>query len=246
MTTRIWRDEDFRSLGEMSQHLFFLLATQPETTHVGSLPLTARRWSTLAAGLTEQGVRESLTELAAADFVLVDEDSEEVLVLDYLQFTGRGDQPNVIRAAYVAAQQIKSRSLRDVAVSGLELPECQGEVSPADLPSSADEVPDYEDPGTHTPGIVGRWIPAPDRLARTRLAVFVRDNWTCRYCSRVIAPRTDDERTGKRAPMDGWDYLELDHVHPYSRGGGFTVDNLAAACSPCNRSKSNKTAEVHP
>lgn len=245
LPTRLWRDENFRSLSERAQHMYLLLATQPDATTVGSLPLTVRRWSRLSSSNTEQDVWESLNELTGADLVLVDEDTEEVLVLSYLQLIGRHDQPNVVRAAFTAAHQIKSPVLRAVALADLNLPARQDAVPAAEVPSFSVEVPAYEDPGTHVPGIVGRWKPTPGRLARTRLAVFVRDGWKCRYCGRVIAPRTDEERTGHRAPMDGWDYLELDHVHPYSMGGGFTVDNLAAACSPCNRTKGNKIREVH-
>lgn len=225
--------------------MYLLLATQPDATTVGSLPLTVRRWSQMSSSNSEQDVWESLNELADADLVLVDRDSEEVLVLSYLKLTGRNDQPNVVRAAFAAAQQIKSPVLRAVALADLNLPARLAAVPAAEIPSVAVEVPGYEDLGTHVPGAVGRWKPAPGRLARTRLAVFTRDGWKCRYCERVIAPRTDEERSGRRAPMDGWDYLELDHVHPYSMGGGFTVDNLAAACSPCNRSKSNQIREVH-
>ncbi len=46
----------------------------------------------------------------------------------------------------------------------------------------------------------------------------------CSYCSEWIAPRS----------------AEVDHVVPLSRGGSHGPDNLAIACRPCNRSKSNK------
>jgi 5-methylcytosine-specific restriction endonuclease McrA len=31
--------------------------------------------------------------------------------------------------------------------------------------------------------------------------------------------------------------LELDHVHPESRGGAMSADNITLACRPCNRRK---------
>lgn len=46
----------------------------------------------------------------------------------------------------------------------------------------------------------------------------------CAYCSSWISPRL----------------VEIDHVIPLSRGGTHDVSNLAVACKPCNRSKSNK------
>ena len=58
-----------------------------------------------------------------------------------------------------------------------------------------------------------------------RRAVFRRDAYTCRYCS----------KRGER--------LECDHVLPLSRGGDSTVENLVTACKPCNRRKGARTPE---
>jgi hypothetical protein len=55
-----------------------------------------------------------------------------------------------------------------------------------------------------------------------RAIVFARDHYTCRYCS-ISSVR-----------------LECDHVIPVSRGGKTKLENLVAACLPCNRSKGSK------
>jgi len=52
-----------------------------------------------------------------------------------------------------------------------------------------------------------------------RARIFMRDDYTCRYCG---------ERGGK---------LECDHVVPVSRGGGHGDENLVTACFACNRAK---------
>lgn len=57
--------------------------------------------------------------------------------------------------------------------------------------------------------------------AFTRFNVFLRDRFSCQYCS---------ERTE----------LTFDHVIPRSRGGQTTWDNVVAACSPCNLRKANR------
>lgn len=59
----------------------------------------------------------------------------------------------------------------------------------------------------------------------TRLRIFARDDFTCRYCG---------QRGGQ---------LECDHVLPASRGGPDSDDNLATACKACNRSKRASTPE---
>ena len=37
----------------------------------------------------------------------------------------------------------------------------------------------------------------------------------------------------------GYDYLEYDHISPYSCGGGSDISNIQLLCRECNRSKSN-------
>jgi 5-methylcytosine-specific restriction endonuclease McrA len=78
--------------------------------------------------------------------------------------------------------------------------------------------------------------------ASKRLAVYLRDKWTCQYCGRVFVP-DEENLTGKSAPyeelgnFDGI-CLEIDHILPRKHGGGNEVENLRAACTPCNKHKS--------
>lgn len=66
------------------------------------------------------------------------------------------------------------------------------------------------------------------RLSRDN--IFLRDDQTCQYCA-------------KKFPIKE---LTLDHVHPVSRGGGKSWENLTTACHPCNRKKGNRTpSEAH-
>ena len=62
------------------------------------------------------------------------------------------------------------------------------------------------------------------KVLLTRRNVFRRDDHRCQYCG-------DSDR------------LTLDHVHPKSRGGPDTWENLVAACVPCNNRKGNRTPE---
>jgi hypothetical protein len=57
-----------------------------------------------------------------------------------------------------------------------------------------------------------------------RRVVLERDGYVCVYCG-------SDES------------LECDHIHPLSRGGPSTLENLATACRSCNRAKWNRTVD---
>lgn len=55
--------------------------------------------------------------------------------------------------------------------------------------------------------------------------VFERDNFTCSYCGEIGG------------------ILEIDHIHPISKGGSNELDNLTTSCRKCNRQKKDKTVQ---
>lgn len=63
------------------------------------------------------------------------------------------------------------------------------------------------------------WISAADRLA-----IYLRDQWTCQLCRKSVDPLL---KTGD------W-IASLDHVIPRSKGGTHTADNLRLAHRFCN------------
>ena len=63
--------------------------------------------------------------------------------------------------------------------------------------------------------------------AFTRFNVFLRDTFTCQYCSNAFSSEN----------------LTFDHVVPRSRGGHTLWDNVVTACSPCNLKKGNQSLE---
>lgn len=59
--------------------------------------------------------------------------------------------------------------------------------------------------------------------AKIRKAVIARDGRHCRYCWAKCSE------------------IEIDHIHPFSRGGSNHIRNLTVSCSSCNNSKAAKT-----
>jgi len=58
--------------------------------------------------------------------------------------------------------------------------------------------------------------------------VMVRDNYTCVYCGIKKGEKTKD---GRKV------VLNIDHVHPQSKGGKNTFENTVTSCTDCNNRK---------
>lgn len=63
-------------------------------------------------------------------------------------------------------------------------------------------------------------VPYRARATLSRRAIFVRDEFECQYCGAVAE--------------------NVDHIHPRSKGGTHTWDNVVASCRPCNAKKENR------
>lgn len=60
-----------------------------------------------------------------------------------------------------------------------------------------------------------------------------RDGWQCRGCGWSPGDYIPTAPTGR--PL--YRGLEIDHIHPRSRGGSDDVDNLQVLCTSCNTRK---------
>lgn len=93
---------------------------------------------------------------------------------------------------------------------------------------------------TKNPGIIAlyrRNAQAKRRHARVKLSFLeLQFRWKeqdgrCEYCG-ICLEKTKDGKNPRQA--------QVDHVHPISRGGSHTIDNIVWSCRKCNTSKSNK------
>lgn len=163
----IWEDNDFIALDRAQQGTYLFLISQPNLNHAGLLPLTLRRWSRKAHGLTTAGLEKTLAELDAARFIVLDDDTEELLIRSFIRNDGVWRQPRVMGAAVSGALEISSRLLRRALLEEMNrIPLC--ELS--------------DDPGTRAVSIRQEveghidtlrrafWEPEPDPSARLREA----------------------------------------------------------------------------
>ncbi len=110
-----WTDERFKSdLDVDSQWLYFALLSQGNINAAGVLPLQDRKWRRLAKGHTPQRIDAALAQLQAYWYVVVDEDTEEVLVRTFIRNDGIWKQPNVLKGALNHAKTTMSDTLKAV------------------------------------------------------------------------------------------------------------------------------------
>ena len=112
LLSAIWDDDDFTALDPDQQRLYMFLLSQSNLNHAGLLPLTLKRWARKAKDLTAEALEKTLAELDAARFIVVDDDTEEVLVRSYVRNDGVWKQPKVMGAMVSGAMEISSRRLR--------------------------------------------------------------------------------------------------------------------------------------
>lgn len=108
----IWNDPDWVALDFGAQWLYELLLSQGALNHAGVTGLTPRRWARGARDVTVCEVEKFLASLAEARFVVVDEETEELLIRAFVRRDGVADQPNVLKAALSDARQVVSSRLR--------------------------------------------------------------------------------------------------------------------------------------
>jgi hypothetical protein len=110
--TSIWEDGDFLALDEREQRLYLFLISQPNLNHAGLLDLTLRRWARKARGLTSAELEKLLQGLEAARFVVMDDDTEELLIRSFIRNDGVWRMPKVMGAAVSGALEISSKALQ--------------------------------------------------------------------------------------------------------------------------------------
>lgn len=108
----IWSDEDWRSLSVDAQHLYLLLLSHPDRNSAGVLSLTRRKWQRLAADLHSDRLDMGLAELDATGFIVIDDDTEEVLVRAFIRRATVYKHIRMFANALREASEVESPRLR--------------------------------------------------------------------------------------------------------------------------------------
>ncbi len=193
VSTSRWRDDDFRSLTVEEQHAYFLLTTQPDISAAGVLTMALTRWASRSKNGSRAGFRAALDGLQDNGVIVIDDETEEILVIPFVADDGGYTNSKRRFAIRDAASQVESTSLRRALArefARLNLPaDWIPEFSQVDSLSDALSIADRRgtpknsdigrvvvstcttgDPTTHNPQptTLAPAPPAPTREARTR------------------------------------------------------------------------------
>lgn len=117
---KIWSDGDFRLLSRAAQGLYFTLITSPTMNLCGVADWRPNRLAALTAGETRDSVMAAGDELAGAAYIVVDEETEEVLVRSFVRHDGLIKTPNIASAMAKDYAGVASETLRGVVVHELQ------------------------------------------------------------------------------------------------------------------------------
>lgn len=109
---RIWRDQDWRTLGHTEQYLYMSLVCQPKLNRAGLLEYSPRRWADANATLSVHDVEVAVKNLEQRHYIVLDESTNELLVRTYVRNDEAWKQPKVMASVVSAANEIESPKLR--------------------------------------------------------------------------------------------------------------------------------------
>jgi hypothetical protein len=108
----IWSDADFRALTVDAQHLYLMLLSHPDRNSAGVLSMTLRKWTRLAADLSPDRLDAGLAELDDAGFIVMDEETEEVLVRSFIRRAKVYAHIRMLANALREVSEVESERLR--------------------------------------------------------------------------------------------------------------------------------------
>jgi hypothetical protein len=116
----IWADDDFRMLSREAQHLYFVLLTSPKLDYCGVTDWRAGRIAALSNNWIVEQVEEAAAELSRGLYLVIDEETEEVLIRSFVRNDGLMDQPNMAVSMMKAQAAVASTALRQIVLHELK------------------------------------------------------------------------------------------------------------------------------
>lgn len=130
--TRAWNSGAFKGVPREAFGTFAMLVSEPSTNNAGLVSISLNRWANNFTSSTPVEIRADLELLASERFIVVDWDTEEILIRTLVRNDGICKQPFVLINALRAAILIQSPTLRSAL--SVELRRLKGHVGDLDWP----------------------------------------------------------------------------------------------------------------
>lgn len=112
LLVRINADRDFAELTPTEQWLFQRLTARQELNYAGVLPLDTKRWARMSKHVTVEEVEKAVATLRSERYLVVDDETDEVLIRSLVRNDEVAKQPNVLKSALRAAEFVESEAIR--------------------------------------------------------------------------------------------------------------------------------------
>jgi len=113
LNVTIWRDSEWLALSDPAMVLYLSLLSQHDISPAGVLTIAERRWGKFLDG-GRPAVDAAIDELVAARFILIDEETSEILVRTFIRHDGRLFNGRLAASVDKAIAEIMSDQLRSI------------------------------------------------------------------------------------------------------------------------------------
>jgi hypothetical protein len=130
--TSIWDSgSEFRTLTARAQRVYLVLLSQPQINNCGCLPYVPKKWVRLAPDETDATLETAIRELVDRRFIVLDEQTDELLIRTFIKHDRIEKQPQLAQAARREFGETESREIRRQLLLGY--PDLFGDVAPDSL-----------------------------------------------------------------------------------------------------------------
>lgn len=110
----VWESgSDYRLLTLEAQWAYEMLISQEGLSMAGTLPYAPRKWAKLAHGLDAERLEEIIVQLEQDWYVIVDRETEELLIRSFVKHDAPWRTPNFLTAARSKYRSTESETIRD-------------------------------------------------------------------------------------------------------------------------------------
>lgn len=116
----VWADTSFRALTAPAQGLYFKLMSHPKLDYCGVTEFHPGRLAALSNEQTVDEVMIAASELSETHWIVVDQETDEVMVRGYLRHDGVLRQPRLAVSCALAYSAVASNKIRAVIVHEIQ------------------------------------------------------------------------------------------------------------------------------